>query len=132
MSLLLAAKGRAAVSVPNNESANAAGASSPQTAFVVFDSNGNVVRSQDTPLRWYDVITTGIGNDFEIYAELITGSGFTGEVFDTWLSLGTNRSWELQLLSGVATGEIKFSIRKLGETNVIASGNIDFLVEVLV
>lgn len=132
MSLLLAAKGRAAVSVPN-AAATAAGASSPQTAFVSFNSNGNITRSEDAPLRWYDVITTGIGNDFEIYAELITGSGFTGAVFGAWLSLGANRIWELnRVASGSATGEIKFSIRRLGETNVIASGNITFLAEVVV
>lgn len=131
MSLLLAAKGRAAVSVPN-AAANATGASSPQTAFVSFNSNGNITRSQGAPLRWYDVITAGIGNDFEIYAELITGTGFTGEVFDTWISLGTNRLWQLEVVSGSATGEIKFSIRRLGETDAIASGNITFLAEVVV
>ena len=129
MSILLASKGRAAVQVPN-VTASAIGPASPQIAQVTFNPNGALVYGVDNAL-WFAVITPGIGNDFEVFAVAPGGSGWGGDSFDTWLSLGSMRQWTLTQSSvGFVSEQVEFRIRRSGDSTVIASGIITFYAEV--
>lgn len=71
-------------------------------------------------------------NLFEAYATLIDGSGgLTSGTLDTWLTLGTDRSWTVQR-SGVGTAYsfINIGIRAIAGGEIIASATYDLYASV--
>lgn len=131
MSLLLAGKSSKAVSWLVVGAAQA-GESSPQIASVEFLSNGGLIASGIPDSLWYAAQVSAIGNDYEIYAEIVSGTGVAGN-FDAWLSLSTNRVWSLEASSpGPVDSVIKFSIRKAGDVSIMHTGDITLTAEVVV
>lgn len=129
MSLLLSARGRSAVNVPS-VTASAVGNTAPQVAQVSFNSNGSLSYGVLSTM-WFAVITPGIGNDFEVFAVNPGGSGWGGQPFGTWLSLGSMRQWTLTQNSiGFNSEQVEFRIRRVGDTVLAASGIITFTAEV--
>ncbi|HSG93848.1 MAG TPA: hypothetical protein VK999_08990, partial [Methylotenera sp.] len=110
---------------------NQSGASAPQVAYVEFTTDGRLLTSAESGLLWYPAVVSGIGNDYEIYAELSAGPG-GGATFDEWLSLSTLRRWEVTSNVGVTESDIIFSIRKAGEVPIMHSAQISLIAEVLV
>ena len=129
MSLILSAKGVKAIDIPDLPSI-ATGTSSPQTAQAIFDNDGSLILTPNTA-KWYSFITAGIGNDYELYATVISGTGFTG-TFDAWQALSATLTFELSVASGAANGVIEFSIRRVGETVNMEVQQITFDSEVVV
>lgn len=131
MSLLLVGKSSKAVTW-SVTAAVQTGASSPQTASVEFRSNGRLIASSNPDSLWYAAQVAAIGNDYEIYAELISGVGVTGD-FDAWLSLSSNRIWTLEASSpGSVDATVEYSIRKAGQISVMHAGQIAITAEVVV
>jgi len=66
-------------------------------------------------------------NLFEAYATLIDGSGgLTSGTLDTWLTLGTDRSWTVQRLGvGTAYSFINIGIRAIAGGEILASATYD-------
>ena len=116
--------------MPASITAESIGTGSPQEAGAAFTPEGALAVAGNPALRWYDVLTPGIGSDFEIYAELDSGT-VTG-TFGSWISLGSTVSWFVNVVSGSGSGQISIDIRRAGEVNIITSGIIIFFAEVTV
>jgi hypothetical protein len=99
-----------------------------------FFPNGQANGSGVVP-NWFAVPTLGVGGDYEIRAETVftpPDGAFTG-IIGSWLSLASEVSWALSLnspaLGSENSGTLAFSIRKAGETGIMASADITFTVE---
>ena len=128
MSLLLAAAKQQTFFIPIE--IRDVSSTNPLTGILTFNLNGSI--SGTVLDRWYRPPSTVIGNDFEIYAEEIGGpSGFVG-TFDTWLTISSARTWSLQQSGiGAATGQIQFTLRRIGDTEPTLVVTTDFYVEVI-
>lgn len=127
MSLLLASKAVAAFFIPST--VDLATAESPATVELSFLLDGSIGGTDVG--AWYNGSSTVIGNDFEIKAVEVGGpAGFTG-TFGAYLPITETRLWSLQQ-SGVGTksGEIEFSLRRIGDTIDVLVVNTVFNVEV--
>jgi hypothetical protein len=131
MSMLLAAKGRSSITVQNVTSV-ATGTDAPVVASIMFNRDGSVVYDVGA-YTWYPSITLNIGFDYEILAEVVDApvNTFIGTI-GTWQPISISRTWQLSINSGNDTGSIRFSIRRVGETVVMALGVTEFYCEVLV
>ena len=133
MSLLLSSKGRKAFSIPAFN-LSSAGVDTPQEVIITFAIDGTGTSTAGA-FNWYSIVATlGAGDDCEIRASFVGSapSGtFTGAV-DTWLALASPRAWSLsQATLGASSCTVLFQIRKVGETELLASGEIEFLAEVI-
>lgn len=130
MSLLLVSTARKAVNV-QPVTALATGSSSPQTANIVFKTDGSVLYSGGA-YNWFSVVTLNVGNDYEIFAE-VSGTPptnpFTGTL-NTWLALTDQKVWALSANSGSDIGWLLIKIRKAGESVVMSEAITTFAVEV--
>lgn len=124
MSILLAATGRGPIAVPFL-TIDSTSPSSPREASVSFNPNGTITGELAAVVgNWFAVTTTGIGNSYEIRAEIVEGV-FSAGTFDAWLSLGTTQQWTFS--NGeptVAFGVIEFSIRPNGVDIILATGQV--------
>jgi hypothetical protein len=99
-----------------------------------FFPNGEANGSGVVP-NWFAVPTLGVGGDYEIKAETVftpPDGPFNG-IIGSWLSLAAEVGWSLSLNSpsvgSANSGTLAFSIRKVGETAIMASADITFTVE---
>lgn len=103
-------------------------ASSPSnaTASVLISSGGVESGTDGGPYTW---LKAGSASNYEIFATLNSGTGFTGDAFGSWLNLGTGRSWSLTE-SGIGTklGSIGLQLRPVGGS-VISTATITFHAE---
>lgn len=86
-------------------------------------SRGSIV---DTSGTW---LVPGSGADqFEIRAVLSSGNTPTGDALNTWLNLGSTRSWGLSTTGLEKSCELAVEIRQVSDGTVVASGSIDLFV----
>lgn len=131
MSLLLFGVQSSSVFVPG-VAATKITSEAPAVASVTYEKDGGGLFT-DGGFRWYSIELLNIGVQYEILAEVNTApstTSFSGTI-GTWLSLSENRTWSLSKNAGSDSGALQISIRKAGETQVIASGTVGFLVEII-
>lgn len=125
MSLLLATNGRAPVSIGDfSIITNETG--STRKATVAFKNDGQILNGSLVNVRnWFAVTAAGVGNNYEVYAEIVGGINLSGDFFDTWLSLGTSRNWIYTNNSVTPDfAIIRVSIKPAGTALVVATGLI--------
>lgn len=105
------------------------------TASVSFNSNGEVVEDGlggTVTSNWRTPTLVDVGADFEIKFELVSdGSGVSTPTLSTWHVLNTAR----QIIAsrgtvGVETGQYTYEIRRISDSEVVASGSITVTAEV--
>lgn len=133
MSLLMAISAQRAFRVPT-DALISVGNTTPQAVYIRFNSNGTGESTLGS-FNWFSVVPVlGAGDNLEIKASFVgspPGGIFAGTV-DAWLALTTAREWDLALGAvGSVTCDVLFEMRKVGETALVASGVVSFLVEVL-
>lgn len=85
----------------------------------VYTGDGNTTLTY-TQFEQWDSIPATVGN-YEIYASLSSGSTPTGTL-NTWLNLGTTRSWTLSASTGnYATCQLAIQIRDTATSTVRAT-----------
>lgn len=71
----------------------------------------------------------GSGADFDIYFELLTGVVDSGSATDTWLNLGTNRSWVVGDSLDIGEDEVTANliIRDTATEAVLATASVSMV-----
>lgn len=109
------------------------------SAAITMNSNGDMastlVGSTSTDispafgaLEWHEDNTSTTGADWEVFAELVSGTTPNGASVDTWVRLNANKSWSLtQTGDGTKTCTMTMSFRKFegsGTVLKIVTGTI--------
>lgn len=70
-------------------------------------------------------LLVGAGADFECRVSMTSGTSFSGSALDTWLGLGSTRSWSLDRSStGITEGFATLELRRAGTSFILASDTI--------
>lgn len=96
-------------------------------AAIIFNSDGTVTFRGDASIASYNWLLTGVASGFEVRATLVSGSLTTsggGDVADTWLGLGTTRTFRKHKGLGSATVLITVEIRRTSDFSIADSANI--------
>jgi hypothetical protein len=101
--------------------------SSPATALYELQSNGQIVYTNQFGTEFW-VNPPSAAADYEVRATLISGDTPTGTL-NTWLNLGTTRTWLLMAASTALRCSLTIEIRRSGGTTVLDSAQIDLDVE---
>lgn len=86
------------------------------------------------PTAWALPRTAGIGSSYEALCTVTSGSAPTFGTTGTWLNLGTLRQWGVTVTTSGAlqtstrTGQFRIDIRAVGSSTVLASCNVNYLV----
>jgi len=126
--LLLGSVGEGAVSLSNSNAYASDFAPATATATYTLGSDGSISSTGNPSAFWID---PQLGMPaFECRATLVAGSITSGTV-GSWLSLGTNRSWEsTRSIVGSQSGALDIEIRKIGTTTVLATARITVAVDI--
>jgi nitrate reductase NapE component len=84
------------------------------SSILTFANNGQISLNGTNALWYSGGVTTSIGDSFEIYATLISGSVTSG-TFGSWITLDADTSWQLDRVATVGVSEcvIEFTIRQI-------------------
>jgi hypothetical protein len=92
------------------------------TSTVDLYNDGTYDSSSPSSGRW---INTGFTpSNYEVYVSLSSGNTPTGSALNSWLNLGTTRSWTLSVKGGVKACTLNAQVRLASNTSVNSSFTI--------
>lgn len=92
--------------------------------LVYYGVNGNFV----SQYQW--ITPTSAANDYEVYATLTSGGGFTVGTFDAWVAVSTDPTWSMvQSFIGISVSDVTYQIRKIGTSTVLDTWTAQFEAE---
>lgn len=112
----------------------AVGVGAPQKATYRLNTSGVAEKGKNATFTTLETwLLTGASSDYDALAHDNLSTITGGSALDTWLNLGTTRSWELSDVSagdGGETGEIAVSIRQaVSPFTVLATATISLYAE---
>jgi len=92
--------------------------------FVYYGINGTFT----SQYQW--ITPTSAANDYEVYATLTSGIGFTAGTFDAWVAVSGDPTWTLtQATIGTNIADVIYHIRTVGTATVLDTWTAQFEAE---
>lgn len=92
--------------------------------FVYYGANGTFT----SQYQW--ITPTSAANDYEVYATLTSGGGFTAGTFGAWVAVSGDPTWTMtQAVIGTNISDVTYQVRKVGTTTVLDTWTAQFEAE---